>query len=105
MTEGGATKVLDIREYFPENDTHVDVDAYTVTQSDRYPEGVKYSMQYGTTDGTTIVRYDNFPDHPDAAHHHKHTEDGGVIDVDFDGLRPLFEQFRNEVQNHGEHWG
>lgn len=98
------TKVLDVRERFPENRTYVDVDAYTVPPSDRYPEGVKYSMQYGTTDGTTIVRYDNFPDHPGVTHHHKHTESGDVIDIDFDGFRSLFEQFRQEVQTHGEDW-
>jgi hypothetical protein len=39
------------------------------------PEGLKYSMQYGTTDGETIIRYDNSPDHPNAAHHHKHRSD------------------------------
>ena len=47
-----------------------EITAYEVPTSDRYPEGIKYSMQYGNAAGETIIRYDNFPDHPDAAHHH-----------------------------------
>ena len=61
-------------------------------------------MQYGRIDGGTIVRYDNFPDHPGASRHHKHTETGSVEDIEFPGLRPLFQRFKQEVRNHGEHW-
>lgn len=85
-------------------DTSAEVTAWAVPSSDRYPEGLKYSMQYGTTDGETIIRYDNFPDHPDAAHHHKHRADGKVEDVDFHGLEALYDQFKQEVRDHGEHW-
>jgi len=45
-----------------------------------------------TNDGT-IIRYDNFPDHPNAAIHHKHLPDGTVEAVDFTGLRSLFAAF------------
>jgi hypothetical protein len=75
-----------------------------VPQSKRYPEGVRYSMQYGSTDGETVIRYDNFPDHPGASNHHKHTEDGPVKDVEFPGVFLLSQQFKQEVRNHGEHW-
>ena len=102
--DSDASKVLEVAERFPENDTYVEVEAYSVPASDRYPEGIKYSMQYGTTDGKTLVRYDNFPDHPDAPIHHKHTADGYVEPVEFDGVRPLFERFKNEVRNYGENW-
>lgn len=102
--DDGATKVLDIVERFRRNDTYVEVQAYSVPESARYPEGVKYSMQYGTTDGDTIVRYDNFPDHPDAPNHHKHAVDGSVEPVDFGGVRPLFDRFKQEVRNYGENW-
>jgi hypothetical protein len=54
--------------------------------------------------GETIVRYDNFPDHPDASHHHKHRSDGSVEDVAFDGLQTLFERFKTEVTEHGHDW-
>ncbi|WP_121742843.1 toxin-antitoxin system TumE family protein [Natronorubrum halophilum] len=84
--------------------TFAEIRAWEVPSSDRYPEGVKYSMQYGTSDGETIVRYDNFPDHPDAARHHKHLPNGGVEDTDFTGLEALYDRFKQEVRNHGEHW-
>ena len=71
-TDEGVTKVLDVKERFPTNGTLADVTAWRVPQSERYPEGVRYSMQYGSTDGKTIIRYDNFPDHPGASRHHKH---------------------------------
>lgn len=101
---GGASKVLDERENFPTNGTLADVTAWHVPRSDRYPEGVRYSMQYGYDDGTTIIRYDNFPDHPGASHHHKHTEDGSVENVEYPRLFPLYHRFKQEVRNHGEHW-
>jgi hypothetical protein len=85
-------------------DAYAEISAYRVPVSDRYPEGIKYSMQYGNAAGETIVRYDNFPDHPAAAHHHKHTADGSVVDIDFDGLETLFERFRTEVNEYGHDW-
>jgi hypothetical protein len=33
-----------------------------------------------------------------------HRSDGSVEDVDFDGLRALFERFRAEVIDHGHEW-
>ena len=103
-TDGGAEKILDVFEEFPANDTYVDVDVYVVEPSDRYPEGVKYSMQYGTTDGETVLRYDNFPDHPDTSVHHRHVQGIGVRPLEFDGIRALYERFKSEVRAHGEHW-
>lgn len=100
--DGGADLVIEVTKDFGE--TYAEVRAWTVPPSDRYPDGVKYSMQYGTCDGDTIVRYDNFPDHPDAAPHHKHLPDDDVEDVDFTGLEALYDRFKREVQNHGEHW-
>jgi hypothetical protein len=50
-------------------DRYAEVSAFRVPESNRYPEGIKYSMQYGNAAGETILRYDNFPDHPDAANH------------------------------------
>ena len=71
-------------------DHYAEITAYRVPESDRYPEGVRYSMQYGNAAGETIVRYDNFPDHPGAAHHHKHRSDGSVEDIDSDSRIPSF---------------
>lgn len=50
----------------------------------------------GDDDGATKVL--------DVAHHHKHTADGTVEDVDFEGLRVLYEQFKAEVRNYGHDW-
>jgi hypothetical protein len=73
------------------------------------PDSVKYSLQYGRSDAPegddgTIIRYDNFPDHPDAPLHHKHTADGEIEGVDFDGLLALYRRFKQEVRNYGEPW-
>jgi hypothetical protein len=97
-----ATRIVDVTREF--GDHHAEVSAFRVPESDRYPERINYSMQYGNVAGETIIRYDNFPDHPDAAHHHKHRSDGSVEDVDFDGIRPRFERFRTEVNEHGHDW-
>jgi len=54
-SDSSATKVLDVAERF-RSETYVEVEAYSVPASDRYPDVVKYSMQYGTTEGETVVR-------------------------------------------------
>jgi len=110
--DDGATLVIDRREEF--TDTYAHARAWIVPASDRYPDGVKYSFQYGAKNESTtetdnedgtIIRYDNFPDHPNAPIHHKHLPDGTVDPVEFTGVRPLFEQFRTEVtKDYDEHW-
>ena len=105
MEDGGpdSTQLIDQRRNF--DDTYAEVSAWSVPESARFPEGVKYSMQYGETEtGDTIFRYDNFPDHPDAPPHHKHTESGDVTGVDFEGVRELYKRFREEVRKHGNEW-
>lgn len=96
------TLLLRERENF--GDRYADVRAWDVPESDRYPDGVKYSLQYGTLESETLIRYDNFPDHSGAAHHHKHTRDADVEDVDFDGILPLYRQFKTEVTDYGHDW-
>ena len=64
-------------------------------------------MQYGRSDALegdngTIIRYGNFPDHPDTPLHHKHTADGGIEAVDFDGLLALYRRFKQEVRDYDE---
>lgn len=101
MTDDGARELVSHTEDF--GGRYVEVVVWEVPVSERYPDGLKYSMQYGTVGGETIIRYDNFPDHPDATHHHKHTR-GSVKDVDFEGLGPLLETFKDEVNAHGDTW-
>lgn len=99
-TVGEDDSVLSVTKDFGER--YAEVTAWRVAESDRYPEGVKYSMQYGNVAGETIIRFDNFPDHPDASPHH--TVDGEVEDVTFDSLRDLYDQFKDEVRRHGDEW-
>lgn len=101
---GDDSATLVIRDSDTCEDRYAEVVAWYVPESDRYPDGVKYSFQYGERDGDTIFRYDNFPDHPDTPHHHKHTRDGGVEGVEFDGVFPLFQRFKNEVNQYGHDW-
>lgn len=77
----------------------MDARALDVPVSDRYPDGIKYGYQYGERDGKTIFRYDNFPDHPGAAHHHKHIGENRVV-VEFTGVWDVYEQFTQEVYEH-----
>jgi hypothetical protein len=97
-----ATLLLRERENF--DGRYAEVEAWVVPGSDRYPDGVKYSFQYGEFDGETVFRYDNFPDHPGAAHHHKHTRDGRVVTIEFEGVLALYQRFKSEVIQHGHDW-
>lgn len=100
--DGEATAVLDVTRDF--GDRYAGVTAWRVPASDRYPEGIRYSMQYGNVAGETIIRYDNFPDHPGTARHHKHTAAGDVEAVEFVTLSELYERFKREVSQHGDEW-
>ncbi len=97
-----AQLLIDVTRDF--GDRYAEITAYRVPESERYPDGVKYSMQYGNAAGETIIRYDNFPDHPGVRHHHKHRADGTVEDVAFEGVTRLFERSKSEVNNHGHDW-
>lgn len=92
------TLLIETRQNF--GATYAEVRAWDVPPSERYPDGVRYSMQYGTIDGSLIFRYDNFPDHPGAALHHKHTSDSRVEDIEFPGVLALFRRFKQEVNDH-----
>jgi hypothetical protein len=75
-----------------ESDHVYNVVAWSVPESEDYPEGVKYRFHYGTIDGQTILRYDN-------SHgvHERHTP-AGVSIVEFGGLREHYRRFRLEVE-------
>lgn len=73
--------------------TRYEMVATAVPESEDYPEGVKYRFQYMDEDGRTLLRYDNFPDHPGVDRHHYHTPDGVYDDVEFESLRTLVQRF------------
>lgn len=102
--DGGAEQVIDERLEF--DGTYVEIEAFSVPPSSRFPEGVKYSMQYGTTDGETIIRYDNHPDYPGVGRHHRHgsSDPHDVEEIEFEGLEALYRRFKREVNEHGDDW-
>ena len=69
------------------------------TDSEKYPDGVYYRLQYYDADGT-ILRYDNAHD-SDVGPHHRHirTTDGEVqvTGIEFDGFQAHVSRFLDEV--------
>lgn len=100
MTQEDSDAELLFRKQETFEETYIEARVLDVPVSDRYPDGVKYAMQYGERDGETIIRYDNFPDHPGAAHHHKHIGEHRVVNVGFTGVWDLYKQFKQEVHTH-----
>lgn len=66
------------------------------TDDDAYPSGWRYALHYGTTDGETILRYDNA--HEETKGHEKHTGED-VETIDFPGMVPLYERFLETVRS------
>lgn len=70
-----------------------------VPQCENYPESVRYSFQYMTVDGSTLLRYDNYVE-KDVRRHHAHLPDGSIVGIDYDGWQSLvlkFKQHGNEI--------
>jgi hypothetical protein len=63
-----------------------------VPESEKFPDGIKYRLHYGTDEGETLVRYDN-------SHgvHERHTTDGLDDDYEFPGYEALQTRFWDEV--------
>ena len=64
-----------------------------VPESEKFPDGVKYRLHYGTDDGETRIRYDN-------SHgvHERHTPEGLDDDYEFPGYNAVQERFWDEVE-------
>lgn len=89
----GSTTVLD---YETTDGTYVESVTVIRTDADHYPSGWKYSLHYGTRDGTTLLRYDNA--HEEMKGHERHTHDD-VEEVEFPGMMELYRQFQTEIQD------
>lgn len=99
MTGGEATLLISESIDFPETGRIVRIEVWSVPESPAYPDGIKYRMHYGTTDGDTIVRYDN--SHAETKGHERHTADGVDEGYEFpDDYRTVLERFRQEVSEH-----
>jgi hypothetical protein len=84
--------VLQDETYRPTDATVVRVRVLSVPESEKFEDGVKYRLHYGTTDGDAIVRYDN-------SHgvHERHTGDGLDEDHEFPGYEAVVDRFYAEV--------
>lgn len=76
----------------PEANTVARMRVLAVPESEKFPEGMKYRLHYGTVGGDTIVRYDN-------SHgvHERHTADGLDDEYTFPGYVEVRTRFRWEV--------
>jgi hypothetical protein len=88
-------------EVFRDADTYPDGDRYRmkvlqVPQSDDYPLGLKYSFQYMAADGTTLLRFDNYPDHPNVSTHHQHTREGAES-IEYTTINDHITRFHEEM--------
>ncbi len=82
----------------PESGTIEVVKIMRVPESEKFPDGVKYRLHYGHTEGEDdpIIRFDN-----SHGRHEKHVADS-VETIEFHGLAPLYEQFREHLPEHDE---
>jgi hypothetical protein len=94
-------------EVFRDADTHSTGERYRmkvlqVPQSDDYPLGLKYSFQYMDVDGTTLLRFDNYPHHPGVDTHHRHTCES-VESIEYTDINDHIDRFYEEMdQIHDE---
>jgi len=65
----------------------------SVPASEKFPDGVKYRLHYGTDAGETVIRYDN-----SHGHHERHTPDGLDEDYEFPGYDAVQRRFWKEVE-------
>jgi len=84
--------VLDRTEKIGEYVLHVRV---RETDAEAYPCGYDYALHYGTTDGETLLRYDNA--HERTKGHERHTVDGDER-IEFPGMYELVRRFYAEVE-------
>lgn len=84
--------VVEDETYYPDEDTVVRVRVLSVPESEKFPDGVKYRLHYGTRDGETIIRYDN-------SHgvHDRHTPDELDEDYEFPGYEAVVDRFFREI--------
>ncbi|MFB6100165.1 MAG: DUF6516 family protein [Candidatus Nanohalobium sp.] len=94
-----AEKLLE-REFTTSDGTKIEVLAWKVPESEKYPEGIKYKFQaYRPEDGETILRYDNHNRHA-GSRHHKHVGEDKTEATEFDSLQELYTKFIEEVKRH-----
>ncbi|MEY7852050.1 DUF6516 family protein [Natrarchaeobius sp. A-rgal3] len=97
----GSTVIYKDEDTFDDS-TRYEMIATKVPKSDDYPEGVKYRFQYMAEDGRTLLRFDNFPDHPNVDRHHYHTPTSVEDDVEYTGLKDHVQKFYRKMDDYRE---
>lgn len=93
MASDDDVRVLEDTERRFEDGTVLRVRVLAVSDSRKYPDGVKYRLHYGTEDGKTLLRYDN-----SHGMHERHTPNGIDEDYEFPGYDAVQERFWDEVE-------
>ena len=70
----------------------------TVPVSEDYPEGIKYRFQYMDTNDDLLLRFDNFPHHPDVRRHHYHTPEGVFASAASEGSSNSFDGVFDDLE-------
>ncbi len=65
----------------------------SVPESEKFPDGVKYRLHYGTEAGETLIRYDN-----SHGYHERHTATERDESYEFPGYGAVQRRFWNEVE-------
>jgi len=86
-------RVLEDTEQRFEDDTLLRVRVLSVPESEKFPDGVKYRLHYGTEAGDTLIRYDN-----SHGHHERHTANGLDESYEFPGYDAVQRRFWEEVE-------
>jgi len=79
----GDVRVLEDAGRRFEDGTVLRVRVLAVPESEKFPDGVKYRLHYGTDSGETLVRYDN--SHGD---HERHTSEDATTSTSFPATTP-----------------
>jgi len=85
-----------VEEYTRTTEGYVEHIHIRRTDDDQYPSGWDYALHYGTTDGETLLRYDNA--HERSKGHERHTGDD-VETIKFPGMGTLLDRFQREVDD------
>lgn len=94
-----AEKLL-AREFTTSGGTRIEVLAWKVPESEKFPEGIKYKFQaYDVETKETILRYDNHNKHA-GSRHHKHIGENKTEKIEFNGVKEAYQKFVEEVKEH-----
>ena len=97
MAPDGGVRVLEDTERRFEDGTVLRVRVLAVPNSEKFSDGVKYRLHYGTEAGKTLIRYDNSHGVDE-----RHTPNGIDEDYEFPGYDAVQERFWDEVEQFRE---